>query len=47
MDLPMCCGKSMKVRLETFKFLGVACDRCGDIVYLKKQANAKPQMIDD
>ncbi len=46
-DMPVCCGKNMKVKLETFKFLEVVCEKCGDIVYLKKGAEYKPQLLDD
>ena len=47
MELPVCCGKGMKLRMETTKFLEVGCERCGDTVYLKKTGVLRPQMIDD
>lgn len=44
---PRCCGKEMKAGLETHKFLELSCDKCGDTVYIKKEAAARPQMLDD
>lgn len=47
MKLPMCCGKEMKVNLELGRFIEVQCNKCGDVIYLKKYAADKPVMIDD
>ena len=37
----------MKMRIETMQFREMACDKCGDVVYVKKRIAAKPQMLDD
>lgn len=47
MRLPTCCGKEMQLAMETFKFLEVHCNACGDVVYLKKERAERPQMLDD
>jgi hypothetical protein len=47
MNLPVCCGKTMKPLLETAKFLEVHCNRCNDVVYVKKGTSEKPTMLDD
>ncbi len=45
--IPKCCGSEMRPVMETTKFLEVHCGVCGDIVYIKKEAAKKPQMLDD
>jgi len=47
MDLPECCGKKMKIDIETPTHIELRCSVCGDVVYIKKHANLKPQLIDD
>jgi ribosomal protein S27E len=47
MPLPVCCGKEMKVRMETGRFVEVKCDNCNDVVYVKKHIKQKPVMLDD
>lgn len=46
-DIPNCCGKEMKVNIETTRFIEVQCDKCGDVIYVKKNGSHKPVMIDD
>jgi hypothetical protein len=38
MKLPSCCSQEMKVKLESQRFVEVACQNCNDIIYLKKTA---------
>ncbi|MFA4819485.1 MAG: hypothetical protein WC613_00835 [Candidatus Aenigmatarchaeota archaeon] len=45
--LPKCCGREMKMNMETVKFLETQCDLCGDVVYLKKEKIERPQLLDD
>lgn len=45
--LPKCCGREMKLNIETVKFFEAQCGSCGDVVYLKKDRAEKPQMLDD
>ncbi len=45
--LPKCCNRDMRLGLETAKFFEAHCDLCGDVVYVKKESAAKPQMLDD
>ncbi len=47
MDLPVCCGKQMTASLELGRFVEVQCEKCGDIVYVKKYSSQKPVMLDD
>ncbi len=37
----------MRPGLETVKFFEAHCDLCGDVVYVKKDKAARPQMLDD
>jgi hypothetical protein len=37
----------MKPLMETSKFLEVHCNRCNDVVYVKKAVSEKPRMLDD
>lgn len=45
--LPSCCGRQMKIKIETTRFYEVECEKCNDSVYVKKQDVAKPVMLDD
>lgn len=45
--LPLCCGREMKVRVETSRFYEVECGMCRDSVYVKKGEEPKPVMLDD
>ncbi len=45
--VPKCCGKKMKLNVEGIKFAEAVCEKCGDIVYIKKSEEYAPQMIDD
>ena len=45
--VPKCCGKRMRVNLETTRFIEAWCDVCDDIVYIKKDEIKGPQMLDD
>ena len=47
MELPRCCEREMRVTAETGKFVEAHCDLCGDVVYIKKTAVVKPQLLDD
>ncbi len=47
MSLPKCCGSIMKINVETQMFYELVCQNCGDAVYIKKDVELKPQMIDD
>ena len=47
MEIPKCCGKNMKMGIETSKFIETECDVCGDVVFVKKDSIQKPQMLDD
>jgi hypothetical protein len=47
MTVPKCCGKRMRVNLETPRFIEVHCDVCNDIVYIKKDDVQEPQLLDD
>jgi predicted nucleic-acid-binding Zn-ribbon protein len=48
MDIPVCCGEKMKINIETSRFIEVQCKKCGDIIYLKKDAgDQRPVMLDD
>jgi len=46
-EIPECCGKIMKIRLESPLYYEAACPKCGDVIYLKKRDMPKPQMLDD
>lgn len=45
--LPTCCGKQMKIRLETPRFYEVECEKCKDSVYVRKNVELKPVLLDD
>ena len=45
--LPKCCGKIMKIVNDGIKFSEVICEKCGDVVYVKKSVEGLPQLIDD
>ena len=46
--LPTCCGSEMKVSMELGRFLEVQCQKCGDVIYIKKyEAENRPIMLDD
>ncbi|MFH0832767.1 MAG: hypothetical protein V1900_03555 [Candidatus Aenigmatarchaeota archaeon] len=36
MEMPVCCGKRMKINMELGRFLEVQCGICGDIDYTKR-----------
>ena len=45
--LEKCCGKEMRITIETSRFIETECEQCGDVVYIKKGDAEKPQMLDD
>ena len=45
--LPICCGRQMQIKIETVRFYEVECENCKDTVYIKKNAELKPVMLDD
>ena len=45
--LPSCCGHAMKIKTDLGKFMEIHCEVCNDVIYIKKQDVAKPQMLDD
>ena len=47
MEIPKCCGKDMKISMETGSFLEVQCQECGDVVFIKKGTQKAPELIDD
>ncbi|MBI2579119.1 MAG: hypothetical protein HYW26_05385 [Candidatus Aenigmarchaeota archaeon] len=47
MDHIKCCGREMKLKIETLRFSEFGCEKCGDIVYIKKISSSKPQLLDD
>ena len=47
MKLPKCCGETMRIYMDTGKFVEAVCLHCNDRVYLKKSSIQKPDMIDD
>lgn len=47
MELPECCGSEMKSNMELGRFVEAKCNRCGDVVYIKRLSELKPQLIDD
>lgn len=47
MERIRCCGKEMRLKAETLQFQEYYCEKCGDVVYVKKAVAARPQMIDD
>ena len=44
---PKCCGKDMKITLETNKSYELLCEICKDAVYMKKDEVDKPVLLDD
>ena len=47
MKVPVCCGKEMKINMETPLYIEVECKTCGDAIFVKKDNIKKPQLIDD
>jgi transcription elongation factor Elf1 len=47
MKMPRCCEKEMSSVYETSKFMEAHCGICGDVVYVKKEAVQKPELLDD
>jgi len=45
--IPKCCGNKMEIRIENRKFLEVQCASCGDVIFVKKENAASPQLLDD
>ena len=46
--VPKCCGRAMKVTLETSRFYELYCDSCRDTVYMKKEEiEISPVLLDD
>ncbi len=37
MDMPACCGKMMNVSLECDNFVEMHCERCDDVIFVKKR----------
>ncbi len=46
MEMPKCCGKEMRINIETDRFTEVQCPVCGDVIFIKR-GSSLPQMIDD
>jgi predicted RNA-binding Zn-ribbon protein involved in translation (DUF1610 family) len=46
-EIPLCCGKGMKINIETSRFIEFQCENCGDVIYVKKIDAQKPIMLDD
>lgn len=46
-EVPVCCGKQMRFSLDLGRFMEVCCEKCGDIVYVKKFGSQKPVLLDD
>jgi hypothetical protein len=44
---PECCGSRMKMMAEGIRFVEVMCKKCGDVIYLRKEDECIPQLIDD
>lgn len=47
MRLPSCCRQEMRINLESPRFVEAICQKCRDIVYIKKHIELRPQLIDD
>jgi DNA-directed RNA polymerase subunit RPC12/RpoP len=47
MEFPKCCGKQMKLDLETIRYIQLRCETCGDMVVIKRGDVPKPIMLDD
>ena len=47
MELPLCCGAAMKPNIDLGRFTEAKCQRCGDVIYIKKFAQKKPVLLDD
>ncbi len=47
MKLPECCGAEMHPVMELGRFVEAKCNRCGDVVYIKRLSSSVPQLIDD
>jgi len=48
-ELPSCCGRAMVASLELGRFLEAKCEKCGDLVYVKKRSaeGGRPVLLDD
>ncbi len=46
-NIPSCCGKTMRIHVETQRLYEVHCDACGDTVYIKKDKKSRPVLLDD
>ncbi len=40
MEIPLCCGSRMQVKLEFGRFLEAECGKCGDVAYIKLHSTA-------
>lgn len=47
LNTPKCCGREMKINIETTRFIELQCEKCGDVIYVKKDNAQKPVMLDD
>lgn len=47
MELPLCCGTSMKLHMDLGRFTEAKCQTCGDVIYVKKYSQKKPVLLDD
>ncbi len=45
--IPVCCNRKMNIVIETTKFYEAHCDKCSDVVYVKKDDIEKPIILDD
>jgi hypothetical protein len=46
-NIPKCCGRTMRIELETATSYEAHCGDCGDVIYIKKEKSTKPTMLDD
>jgi hypothetical protein len=47
-NIPKCCGIDMCKSVETMSFVEFKCDKCGSIVYIKKEdVEVEPTLLDD
>lgn len=47
MELPQCCGTEMNPVIDLGRFIETKCEKCGDVVYIKRLAHIKPVLLDD
>ncbi len=47
MENSICCGKEMRVNINTTLFVELKCDVCNDFIYIKKDRSLEPELIDD